>query len=1220
MKFGIGFKIGTLASILVIGTAVVTGMFLYTKSSDILIDHEQVDVGDDGNVRGLRLLEKVAHLRQDALELAGHPTVAHLLANSTQEKSATNHEGIQAALRSLCQPYLEKNPYVRIQIIRSDENFRDVFRIDHAEAKSLQPINQSQVTDFLASRTNMKPQKVLLSPIFLEKNPQDKIEDSKSVMLAAVPIWEQSDSLSKPLGFLIITLDFAKTLKALHSTRLAVFLTNEKGQFLLHPDKRKAMVFRKAAWEEWRKENNDLGTDLRVQNLSPFEEIQKFYEPGYNDEGKKLQKNGFRFREDDRIDLQGEELIGGQRVHMLIFSVASAELFGKSLKEMNEYLDEIYQRYHGLRGTQQVHQGNSIIRLSSTNRDDLEELGTEFSTQFPGALKLEKIVELKTFTVYFRRLYFDAEHSDRYWGLIVAASYEELQAELAGELEHVAQIVMGMIAVGIILSFFFSRFLTRKLKQITAATKGFAEGRFDVKLPLNAQDEIGVLANAFQGMIDQVRQRGESIKEKEAALRAILNTAADGIMTVNSEGIVESFNQAAERIFGYSSSEVVGENFTMLYPSPFREMFVENLEEYNKTGFAKLVGKTTEALGRRRDGGLFPIELAMSEVQLGSRKVFTTILRDVSDRKSSEAELSALTEVLRNSTDQKWNDDELSRLDKPLHERVKEHTAAAKLVISELEVARDKALGANRAKSTFLANMSHELRTPLNAIIGFSEDMKEEAQEAGREDFVKDLDTIIGAGKHQLALINEILDLAKIEAGRMDLVSEEFDVSSLVRGLGEFMDILVKKNGNELSIKCPSDIGSMVGDQIRIRQILVNILSNACKFTENGTISLTVSQERKNDTATIVFAIGDTGIGITREQLQHLFQPFQQADTTTSRKYGGTGLGLTISERFCRMMGGHIHVESELGKGSTFTVSLPVEAEDIHDSKVFSMEKSLASSHFSFSLDQSETDSHPHVEGNHRQILVIDDDAAVCELMQRFLGKAGFHVQTAFSGEEGYRLAKKLKPSAITLDAVMPGMDGWELLVKLKGDPNTHDIPVIMVTMVDDQTRGLALGASEYVNKPIDWHRLIDLLERASQDGLKKRILVVENDLEFRKTLQEMLIAKGWDVALCETGNEAERYLQKIEPALILLNLAMPEVHGIELLTKLHKHENWKDIPVVAITGVNPLTQFSPEQRKRIRENVQQVLLKNAYSQEELLQELNDRISALTDNRNHHSE
>jgi GAF domain-containing protein/CheY-like chemotaxis protein len=493
---------------------------------------------------------------------------------------------------------------------------------------------------------------------------------------------------------------------------------------------------------------------------------------------------------------------------------------------------------------------------------------------------------------------------------------------------------------------------------------------------------------------------------------------------------------------------------------------------------------------------------------------------------------------------------------------------------------------ANRHKSEFLASMSHELRTPLNAIIGYSEMLEEEAGELGQEALVPDLQKIHAAGKHLLELINAVLDLSKIEAGKMDLLIEPFDVAALVTDVAAVVRPLAEKNGNRLEARCDVGVGEMRADLTKVRQALFNLLSNACKFTERGRVTLTASREAGAASDTVVFAVSDTGIGMTEEQLGRLFQEFTQAEATTSRRYGGTGLGLALSRRLCRLMGGDVTVESAHGRGSTFTVRLPATV-------VAPVPEAPA------------VERHASADASPRGslVLVVDDDPAVRDLMARFLGREGFRVAVAAGGEEGLRLARELRPEVVTLDVMMPGMDGWAVLGALKADAATADIPVVMLTIVDDKNLGYALGAAEYLTKPIDRDRLLAVLGRYRRDRL---VLVVEDDAPLRELLRRLLEREGYAVVEAADGHAALECVRTKAPGMILLDLMMPVMDGFEFMTELRREEPWRDIPVIVLTAKD----LSAVDRERLTGSVTRILQKGSLDRDALLAQVRALVAS----------
>ena len=401
-----------------------------------------------------------------------------------------------------------------------------------------------------------------------------------------------------------------------------------------------------------------------------------------------------------------------------------------------------------------------------------------------------------------------------------------------------------------------------------------------------------------------------------------------------------------------------------------------------------------------------------------------------------------------------------------------------RLVEESLRQAKEAAEAASRSKSTFLANMSHELRTPLNAIIGYSEMLEEEAADLGRDDFVADLGKVHAAGKHLLGLINDVLDLSKIEAGKMELYLETFEVAEMLEGVISTIEPLAEKSGDTLRIECPEGLGSMHADLTKVRQSLLNLLSNAVKFTDRGEITLRASRESSDGHDWIVLEVADSGIGMTADQVARLFQPFTQADASTTRKYGGTGLGLTITRRFCQLMGGEVSVRSDPGHGSTFTIRIPALVAQGRTEVATVLPPSLLG------------------ERDAQLVMVVDDDPSVRDVMGRLLRKEGFRVTYAADGDEALVCARQERPDVITLDVMMPGLDGWAVLTALKSDPEMADIPVIMITFIGDRNLGFTLGASDYLSKPIDRVRLSKVLKKYRKGRPGGRALVVDDDAD----------------------------------------------------------------------------------------------------------------------------
>ncbi|XZN99824.1 MAG: response regulator [Microcoleus sp.] len=676
-----------------------------------------------------------------------------------------------------------------------------------------------------------------------------------------------------------------------------------------------------------------------------------------------------------------------------------------------------------------------------------------------------------------------------------------------------------------------------------------------------------MLANALE------RQRAESaLRQAETKYRSIFENAVEGIFQITPDGRYISANTALARIYGYDSctqmqNELADAN-SQFYSAPHRR--ADLIAVMTDVGD---ISKFESQVYRRDGTQIWIAENARSICDdNGNVLYYEGTVEDITDRKQAE---------------------------------------------STLHQALEAAESANRAKSTFLANMSHELRTPLNAIIGYSEMLQEEAEDSGNEASVPDLEKIRTAGKHLLSLIDDILDISKIEAGRMELYLETFDIPSLIQSAVATALPLIEKNGNILEIYCPDNLDTMHADMTKVRQVLLNLLSNAAKFTQNGKIAIGVEKIKNEElriknqeesgqilianSEFLSFRVADTGIGMNPEQLQRVFLPFTQADASTTRKYGGTGLGLAISQRFCQMMGGTIEANSKLGVGSAFTVILPsqIKLPETPETKV--------------------RDSSSPLESNTiGTILVVDDDAISRDLIQRALTRQGLHIELATNGEQALALAKQLHPDAITLDVMMPGMDGWAVLSALKADPDLAEIPVILLSFVGNKSLGFALGASDYLTKPVDGKRLAALLRKyqrhqdnRANNNLSCQILIVEDDVATRRILRRILEKQGWAVTEADSGRAALDRLDVSLPNLILLDLMLPEMDGFELISEVRKLNSGDPIPIIAIAGKD----LTPAESQQLNGCVDRVLFKGVYSCDTLLRDVRSIVKDRFDRR-----
>jgi signal transduction histidine kinase/DNA-binding response OmpR family regulator len=536
---------------------------------------------------------------------------------------------------------------------------------------------------------------------------------------------------------------------------------------------------------------------------------------------------------------------------------------------------------------------------------------------------------------------------------------------------------------------------------------------------------------------------------------------------------------------------------------------------------------------------------------------------------------------------QSWNQ-QLSNL-------VADKTHQLQLALDEAQSAKSQAEQASRVKSEFLANMSHELRTPMNAIIGYSEMLiEEQSDQPELQESVVDLQKIQLAGKHLLNIINDILDLSKIEAGKMSLYIEQFDVGNLLKEVSLTVSPLFKKGNNDFKVTSKGDLGTILSDQTKIRQTLLNLLSNAAKFTHNGSVELSVHRDERN----ICFSVRDSGIGMDESQIAKLFEPFTQADASTTRKYGGTGLGLTISRHFCNMLGGSIEVTSKVGSGSTFLVSLPTD----------STPNTINTGENKSSLRP--TTSNPNLPN----VLVVDDDPNTIDLISRFLTREGYHVIGTTDPNEAIPAIESNHPVLAIIDLILPGTDGFGLLRNLKENSQTASTPVVMISITPDRNTGFALGALDFLPKPIEWSRLLgilDSIQNQSQSN-KQHALLVEDDPQTVELTRRALEKHGWFVTTAQHGQEAIDFLQSISPNIILLDLMMPEMDGFEFICEINKHPTWQHIPIVVLTAMD----LSETQQQFLKTRSINFLKKGGLSTPQLLTYLRDHIALLQSRNN----
>jgi len=723
-------------------------------------------------------------------------------------------------------------------------------------------------------------------------------------------------------------------------------------------------------------------------------------------------------------------------------------------------------------------------------------------------------------------------------------------------------IIGGLLALAVALSAttLIVRSINAPLRRLERSMNAITQGQLDVDIPKAGRDEIGGMTRALAMLrdslieshrLEQERQRAEAeARRAQAQLSEAIEAISEGFALYDTDDRLVVCNSRFKEMYMGTGLEI--------QPGMQYETIIRKAAE---TGIIPLPSDKRDAwIAERLDRHRNP--RGAFEQQRGHGIWFK-----ISERRTAEGgNVGVFTDI----TELKDRELQLGEL------------------VDRLADARDAAMEATVAKSRFLANMSHELRTPLNAVIGITEMLMEDAEESGDRSVREPLERISRAGKHLLQLINEVLDLSKIEAGKLEISHQPVALAPLVDDVVGEVEPLAEKNGNRLVVECPPDIGAVRSDPTRLRQIVLNLLGNACKFTERGSVTLSVGRNRTNDEDWISIRVADTGIGMTKEQLSKLFQEFSQVDNSTTRKYGGTGLGLAISDRLCRLMGGSIEVESEPDVGTTFTVRLPADRPGLPASVAIKAEPPPAE----------------YIPARTNRVLVIDDDATVRNLMRRYLSREGFDVVTAGGGREGLEFARELHPSVITLDVFMPDLDGWSVLQAIKQDAHLSRIPVIMMTIADEKQKGFTLGAAGYLTKPVDRAQLAELLNRFKAPATTPRVLVVEDNLTDREMMRRLLIGEGWEVTVAVNGREALDRLKSGHPNLVLLDLMMPEMDGFEFLAEFRKNTKFASTPVIVVTAAD----LSPADRHRLNGGVEYILEKAASNREDFLRQIRSLI------------
>lgn len=1192
-RLTIAQRLALLAAAVALVMTLAVSVLSYVKNRQVLVAHELVDLADESNLRMHELREETRYLMRETRETAGDLPRLQLGQDARDylRSEAFRRSFVEAwgRLRRRCAERGGRSPssWLDGEVIvaayalevRTGGDSEVAQRIELGEAMAGHPpdtlLGAEALADLqrrykeMAQRRSPNMSRQLVSNV----RPRS-VGEKRQVFCIG---FEIPGLAGEPAGLFVIAVDFTRMVenRARHSARHFYFVTDAQGRFVVHPDE--SQIDRGIA------DDRDRNGRVRFafQNV-PWSRSDATDEP-------------------DEFTILGESLRTGELpVNLTYWFIRRPYSRGtpfqnaEARRALESDLENLTRRSGGFRFSRQKPESREIT-LAAQDRDVLKAAQRivekhEREVGYIATEDWEGPIHCRTFAAHLVPLRLGPdplgveESSDSLLYLIVAASIEEIAQDIFKSTRSVLWISLALCVGAGWLALIPAVWLTRPLKRINQAAQRLAEGAYDTDLPTKAVGEIGTLARTFRHMAEQIRQRDQALMDALARMQAVLRTAADGIITFNERGVIEEWNQAAEKIFGYRAEEIRGQRLQQLMELP-SDWPLSSAD--GGTGSARSLKQVLHApnlvrQGRRKDGSRFWLEMAFSEVPLGDRRLITGIFRDVTRRVEDEERIRQLNELLE--------------------ARVRLRTAELQEAKAKLEAALDAAQAANRAKDVFVRTISHELRTPLSAVKGFTELLLNPKAVKLRENPIPTLQKIHAASEYLLTLINDLLDVARMTAGEpIHLNLVEFEVLPFCQTIVEMAQPLMRKNQNQLVFDPPVEkedhLGRIFADETRVRQILLNLLSNAAKFTENGLVTFRVRRQGE----WIEFTVRDTGTGMTSEQMQGLFKPFYRVDNSTTRRQSGTGLGLSISKLLAERMGGTIAVESEPGVGSQFIVRIPVQ---VVDTATAPGPVSVEAPRW---LDGAR---------NRHTILVIDDDPLSRDMIQAFLEREGFAVVTASRGEEGIQLARELRPAAITLDVLMPNMDGWAVLAALKSDRRTHDIPVIMLTVAEDRQRGYALGASDFLTKPIDWNRLGDVLHRYAE--APGHLLVVEDDPSQREHLVHSLRLAGWQVREAQDGREALQAIAAERPAVILLDLLMPNLNGFEFLEELRKIPGAEQTPVIVVTAKD----LDDSDRARLSGWVADVIAKQSLTEAELLRFIRKHLplSSATASESSHGE
>lgn len=792
------------------------------------------------------------------------------------------------------------------------------------------------------------------------------------------------------------------------------------------------------------------------------------------------------------------------------------------------------------------------------------------------------------------------------WGFVAKQDLKEVYASIRKMHLNILIIFLISAAVVYLLAFFTVRNIVRPVHEMTEVSKRIQKGDLSARNHVVSEDELGFLAQSFNNMADSIGSQ----------LLVQGNVADLNKTMVASRGLQDFAEKLLKKLIETTGSNLGAfhlltedgtrfEHFTSVGVSP------ELLKPFDATGYEGELGKAVavKEISHIREipedtvfkfktftGTLFPKEIITTPIVVDEKVIAVISLASLNPYSKNSLETltqtwlglnTAFSNLIAGEQTDKLAEElgqknqELEAQSEELQSQAEELRQTAEELQEqnvELELQREQVEEANRLKGEFLSNMSHELRTPLNSVMALSRVLIRQAKDKLSEEELNYLKIIVRNGKNLLALINDILDLAKIEAGSMDVSLKRFPLGSVVETIMERLEPVAKEKGIETHLKVPDDLPQIESDELRVHQILQNLIGNAVKFTTEGSVTASARSDGEN----IHIEVADTGIGIAVKDLPHIFEEFRQVDGSSARAYEGTGLGLTIAYRAAGMLGGELRVASVLGKGSTFTLTLPIKPKEI-----------ISRPGPVVTMAPVETTS------ARKTVLVVDDAPDVAGMIADYLTREGYYTLTATSGKQALELAEKHRPFAITLDIIMPDMDGWEVLQRLKENLGTKDIPVIIISVSNDKEIGFALGAVGYITKPVNKDVLIAEINRIGGPAPHTVLVVDDNALE-RSEMAQIIEQEGLRAVVAGGGIKCMQIIGKSLPDVLVLDLIMPDMDGFEVLERIRSDPMIRSLPVIVVTA----KELTDQDREKLTGKVSSILAKSDTTSTVLLEEV----------------